>query len=154
MEGVPTRPGFFSCAPIALFFPRDNEIQSWRHVLDRPIELEGLGVKGVPGNDGKFTSRDQLVTVLTSVIYTCSVGHASVNFKRYDEYAFPMNHPSLLKRAPPTDKSGKTERDILDALYPPKAQLSMILVSKILSERTTRPLGDFEVDYVYDPPEV
>ncbi|XP_052807908.1 polyunsaturated fatty acid 5-lipoxygenase-like [Mya arenaria] len=132
----------------------DSEIQSWRRDLDLPMEAGGLGIKGVPGSEGKFTTRDQLITVLTSIIYTCSVGHASVNSKQYDEYAFPMNYPSWLKGDPPKDKSAKTERDILDAIHPRKAHREVMSVSKILSERSTRPLGDFAVDYVYDPPAV
>ncbi|WAQ94822.1 LOX5-like protein [Mya arenaria] len=132
----------------------DPEIQSWRRDLDLPMEAGGLGIIGVPGSDGKFTTRDQFITVLTSIIYTCSVGHASVNFKQYDEYAFPMNYPSWLKGDPPKDKSAKTERDILDAIHSRKAQMKVMLVSKILSERSTRPLGDFAIDYVYDPPAV
>jgi hypothetical protein len=65
--------------------------------------MDFVMLQGVPGN-GSFTSKDQLYLVLTSIIYTCSVAHASTNFPQYDEYAFPPNYPALLTGKPPTDK--------------------------------------------------
>lgn len=59
--------------------------------------------QGVPGN-GHFTSNEQLTAVLTTIIYTCSVSHASTNFPQYDEYGFPPNYPGLLRGSPPKDK--------------------------------------------------
>lgn len=60
-------------------------------------------LQGVPGN-GNFTRKEDLYLALTSIIYTCSVAHASTNFPQYDEYAFPPNYPALLNGEPPNDK--------------------------------------------------
>ena len=59
--------------------------------------------QGVPGN-GQLTSNEQLITILTTIIYTCSVSHASTNFPQYEEYGFPPNYPGLLRGQPPTTK--------------------------------------------------
>ena len=59
--------------------------------------------QGVP-NNGKFETAEQLIDALTSVIYTCSVGHAAVNFQQYDEYGAPFSYPYMLKGTPPKTK--------------------------------------------------
>ena len=40
-------------------------------------------LQGIP-NDGHFTSLDDIVTTCTSLVFTCSVQHAAVNFAQYD----------------------------------------------------------------------
>lgn len=63
----------------------------------------GFFLKGVPGN-GNFANLEDLIQTVTSVIFICSVGHAASNFPQYDEYAFPLNYPPILRGNPPTDK--------------------------------------------------
>ncbi|KAH3877888.1 hypothetical protein DPMN_001768 [Dreissena polymorpha] len=141
---------------VNLYYPSDDilskdmEIQIWRRELDTPIEQGGLGVPGVPGEGGKFTSRDQLIQVVTSIIYTCSVGHAAANFKQYDEYAFPLNYPSLLLGKPPSNKTERSEKDIMQAIDRSR-HLDVMVIVNILSERSTMALGNFEVNYINDP---
>ncbi|WAR22053.1 LOX5-like protein [Mya arenaria] len=129
----------------------DYEVQDWRHDMDLPIPSGGLGVADVPGNNGMFQTRHELTLVVTSIIYTCSVGHAAVNFKQYEEYAFPLNYPSKLNGTPPTDKRERTERDIIAILPPKPKHFKLMKVANILSNRETKALGDFEVDYIQDP---
>ena len=50
----------------------------------------GLGMKGVPGN-GEITKVTELASIVTSVIYISSVGHAAANFPQYDQYSFVPN---------------------------------------------------------------
>ncbi|XP_045180456.2 polyunsaturated fatty acid 5-lipoxygenase-like [Mercenaria mercenaria] len=129
----------------------DEEVQNWREELVRSENDNGLGMIGVPGEDGKFTKKEQLVIVLTSVISICSVGHAMANFAQYDEYSHPLNYPSLLRGTPPKDKSPRTEADIVASLPDKEQHFQIMITGKILSERGTKPLGDFEVNYVFDP---
>jgi arachidonate 5-lipoxygenase len=44
-----------------------------------------------------------------------------------------------------------TEKDIIDHVPLKDMTLDIMLVTKILSDRGTNPLGDFEVQYQYDP---
>ena len=134
----------------------DEEIQSWAHELvkERNSSEGGVGLLGVPGG-GMLTDTQQLIQIITSLISTCSVMHASANFPQYEEYAFPPNYPSLLRGTPPTSKSCVTsEEDILATLPDLSTTLDIMIVTKILSEQNTNSLGDFEVQYIYDPPAV
>ncbi|XP_070197534.1 polyunsaturated fatty acid lipoxygenase ALOX8-like [Littorina saxatilis] len=123
----------------------DWEIQAWAKELttERDIKNGGCGLQGVPGN-GKLDSVDDLITILTSVIYTCSAGHAAANFAQYDEYGFQPNYPGLLKGKPPKTKTGHSENDLVQALPPVATILQTMAVTKVLSTKDTKSLGDFE----------
>ncbi|GAV06738.1 hypothetical protein RvY_16677-2 [Ramazzottius varieornatus] len=62
----------------------DYELQNWAAELVRPREEGGLGLNGIAGN-GRFTHVEQIVSVISAMICTCSVGHAASNFMQYDE---------------------------------------------------------------------
>ncbi|KAL5011283.1 hypothetical protein ScPMuIL_009834 [Solemya velum] len=128
----------------------DWEVQGWGEELVKEREKGGCGLKGVPKN-GKFETREDLVLVLTSIIFTCTVSHASTNFPQYDEYAYPPNYPSLMRGVPPKDKSEKTEEDVLKSLPDKPTTLDIMIVTKILSGKGTNSLGNFEVQYIFDP---
>ena len=44
-----------------------------------------------------------------------------------------------------------TEKYILDCLASRKETLDVMIVTKLLSERATNELGNFEMQYAYDP---
>ncbi|XP_064618821.1 allene oxide synthase-lipoxygenase protein-like isoform X2 [Lineus longissimus] len=127
----------------------DPELRQWAQEMVAPYP-DGIGLKGVPG-DGKFETRDQLIRVITSIIFTCSASHAAVNFSQYDEYSFLPNYPGSLIGTPPTDKEPRTEADIMKCVPSKEVLLDTILVVKILSTRGTKNLGDFEVKYLHTP---
>ncbi|BFZ15082.1 hypothetical protein BsWGS_18122 [Bradybaena similaris] len=131
----------------------DHEIQDWARELVKPRNKSegGVGILGVPGN-GEITTKAQLSQIVTCIIYTCSISHASTNFPQYEEYAFPPNYPGLMRGKPPNDANvSVTERDILDCLPDRPTTLDIMIVTKILSAKGTKSLGDFEVQYVFDP---
>jgi len=125
----------------------DFEIQAWSECLSSP---EGAGFKGVFGN-GSFDELEDLVKTVTAIIFLSSVGHASANFAQYDEYAFPPNYPAILRGKIPRNKDALEESDIVKQLPSRETTLSIMVVTKILSDRGTNSLGDFEVDYQYRP---
>ncbi|XP_069128874.1 polyunsaturated fatty acid 5-lipoxygenase-like [Argopecten irradians] len=131
-------------------YTKDHEIQAWAQELVKSREDGGCGILGVPG-DGSITNESDLVSILTSIIFTVSVGHAAANFAQYDEYGFPPNYPMTMEGVPPIDKTPLTEESVLKALPDKEASLGAMSITKILSGMGTNKLGDFEVRYVYDP---
>ncbi|XP_071127742.1 allene oxide synthase-lipoxygenase protein-like [Mytilus edulis] len=128
----------------------DYELQSWGEELIKSRDDGGVGILGVPGN-GKFQTTKQLVLTLTAIIYTCSVGHAAANFQQYDEYAAPFNYPYFLFGVPPKDKSPVNIETILKTIPNRKILLTIMSITKVLSEKATESLGDFEKQFIVDP---
>ncbi|XP_071945339.1 polyunsaturated fatty acid 5-lipoxygenase-like [Antedon mediterranea] len=128
----------------------DYEVQEWHKMLSTPYKTGGVGIKGIPG-DGAFKTWEQVAQTVTSIIFTSSVSHAAANFGQYDNYGFPPHYPSFIKGDPPINKDAKTEEDVLKSLPDKEKTLSIMVVTKLLSDRGTNPLGDFEIHYQYDP---
>lgn len=136
----------------------DDELQNWAKELVRPVNNTnpGCGLKGVPGN-GYFTTNDQLIRTLTSIIWVSSAQHAAINFKTYDQGAFPPNWPTILHGQPPSLKHKHeevTEKEILESLPNREEHMETSLILANLDYLNTNRLGDFEVNYIADPPAV
>ncbi|XP_071947656.1 allene oxide synthase-lipoxygenase protein-like [Antedon mediterranea] len=129
---------------------QDHELQGWRKALSSPVTDGGCNIQGVPG-DGSFKNPKEIAETVTSIVFTSSVMHAAVNFGQYDNYGFPPHYPASIEGQPPKNKDPKTEDDILEALPDKQATLDVMEVTKLLSEKGTNGLGDFEVDYQFDP---
>lgn len=94
---------------------QDKEIQSW--VKD--IHDNGLthGEGHVPHQfPSSMKSRDQLIKILTCVVFNCSCQHAAVNFSQSDIYAFIPNAPPTMQLPPPTKKGETTIKRIMNTL--------------------------------------
>jgi arachidonate 5-lipoxygenase len=129
---------------------KDVEIQNWRQELVAPVKKNGLGINGMFGENGKFTTTKQICLTLTSIIFTCSVQHAAVNFRQYEDYAYPPNFPLKLHGTPPKNKEGVDDTDLLQAL-PTKAEMfDTLVITSVLSTRSMHSLGNFEVEYITD----
>ncbi|XP_052075776.1 allene oxide synthase-lipoxygenase protein-like [Mytilus californianus] len=131
----------------------DYEIQNWGAEIVKSRDDGGVGILGVP-NDGKFETTDQLVVTLTAIIYTCSVAHAAANFQQYDEYAAPFRFPFTMHGVPPKDKSPVEIETILKSIANRAELLGLMSITKVLSEKATQSLGDFEKQLIVDPPAV
>ncbi|CAG0885599.1 unnamed protein product [Darwinula stevensoni] len=130
----------------------DWELQQWRLELSRGKEAGGVGLHGVPGSDTQgFNDREELIQTLTVIISGCSLGHASTNFQQYDAYGFPPNYPGMLIGHPPKDKEPRTEEDILQVIPSKNITCNTMVITKLLSMKGTKSLGDFEVQYLYHP---
>ncbi|CAG2249787.1 ALOX5 [Mytilus edulis] len=131
----------------------DCEIQNWGAEIVKSRDDGGCGMLGVP-NNGQFETIDQLVVTLTAIIYTCSVGHAAASFQQYDEYGAPFSYPFIMHGAPPKDKEPVDFETVLK-IIPNRAELlTLMSITKVLSEKRTKDLGNFEKQLIVDPPAI
>ncbi|XP_071453079.1 polyunsaturated fatty acid 5-lipoxygenase-like [Hetaerina americana] len=128
----------------------DHELQEWRKEITSPRSENGLEIRGVPGSD-KFETAEEIAETMTVLVSTCSLGHAAANFQQYEAYGFIPNYPGKLLGPPPTDKTELTEADIMLRLPDKRSTLDIMVITKLLSMKGTKSLGDFEVQYLYDP---
>ncbi|XP_078369935.1 allene oxide synthase-lipoxygenase protein-like [Oculina patagonica] len=99
---------------------KDNEIQAW---------VKDVHDNGFPVREGdidhefpkSLQTRDQLIHMLTCVVFTCSCQHAAENFGMMDVAGFVPNTPSLMRQPPPTKKNEATLKSIM-ATLPSKSQ--------------------------------
>ena len=99
---------------------KDTELQAW---------VQDIHEHGFPVREGdidhefpkSLATRDQLIHVLTCVMFTCSCQHAAVNFGLMDVTGFIPFTPSLMHRPPPTKKNEATLKSIMETL-PNKSQ--------------------------------
>ncbi|XP_022255736.1 allene oxide synthase-lipoxygenase protein-like isoform X1 [Limulus polyphemus] len=129
----------------------DVELQNWREELVLSRNEGGIGLVGVPGENEKFTMVEQVIDMVTVIIAICSIGHAAANFLQYEEYGFPPNYPGIVYSEVPKDKGPHTLEDVLKTLPDKETSLDIMVITKLLSRLGTKPLGDFEVKYLYHP---
>lgn len=111
---------------------RDNELQAW--VKD--VHENGLPVRGGDVDHefpNSLQTRDQLIHVLTCVVFTCSCQHAAVNFGLLDVAGFVPNTPSLMRQPPPTKKNEATLSTIMATLPSKNQAVQQIALLYVLS---------------------
>ncbi|XP_045601794.1 allene oxide synthase-lipoxygenase protein isoform X4 [Procambarus clarkii] len=129
----------------------DWELKWWRKELVTARDNNGVGLQNVPGDCDGFNSVDEVIDVVTMIIATCSLGHAAANFQQYEQYAFVPNYPGILMIDVPKEKKDYTEKEIMAMLPDKRMTLDIMVITKLLSSRGTNSLGDFEMQYLYDP---
>ena len=106
---------------------KDEEIQAW---------VKDIHENGFPVREGdvdhefpeSLQTRDQLIHMLTCVVFTCSCQHAAVNFGLMDVAGFVPNTPSLMRQPPPSKKNEATLKSIMETL-PNKSQAAQQVAS-------------------------
>jgi arachidonate 5-lipoxygenase len=105
----------------------DAEMQRWWTDLTE----RGLPADKLPCRELKRV--DDLVDILTTVLFTVSVQHAAVNYLQYEHYAFVPNAPLCMRREPQRKKGVIGPEDIA-AMIPSKSQmLWQVAIGRALS---------------------
>lgn len=106
---------------------KDTELQEWiRDLHDNGYPTrKGESDHGFPES---VKTADQLIHLLTIVIFTCSCQHAAVNFSQMDTFGFPPNSPALMRQPPPTKKNSVTMKDVMKSL-PNKHQAGVTIAT-------------------------
>ncbi|XP_031557674.1 allene oxide synthase-lipoxygenase protein-like [Actinia tenebrosa] len=98
----------------------DKELQAW---------VKDIHDNGFPSVEDdvdhqfpqRLETRDDVIKVLTCVVFTCSCQHAAVNFGQLEVYSFIPNAPPTMQLPPPT-KKGETNMKRIMSTLPSKWQ--------------------------------
>lgn len=105
----------------------DTEMQDWW----KDLTEHGLSADKLPCRELRRV--DDLVDILTTVLFTVSVQHAAVNYLQYEHYAFVPNAPLCMRREPPRQKGLLRAEDIPE-MIPSKSQtLWQVAIGRALS---------------------
>jgi arachidonate 15-lipoxygenase len=69
---------------------QDKDLQDWTKKLHLAFSLDGGDGKGMPA---RIDSLEQLIEIVTAIIFTCGPQHAAVNFAQYEYMTFVPNMP-------------------------------------------------------------
>lgn len=121
----------------------DTELAAW------VVEAASMGkMKGFR----EITSVDQLIEVLTMVIYTASAYHASVNYPQSHLMTYAPYTAGIAATPPPTSTDGLTEADWIKSLPNLLTSLAQFYFLNVLGTIYYRPLGDYRTNIFPFPP--
>ncbi|NVB38527.1 lipoxygenase [Pseudenhygromyxa sp. WMMC2535] len=124
----------------------DSELQAWYRDLVSPEGgcVGGLGELGPDDTLGLFTF-DYLARVLTMVIFTGSVQHASVNFPQKQIMSYTPAMPLAAYAPAPTQTSGPaSDQTTLAELPPLQMGMLQVLIGQLLGGVYFTRLGDYD----------
>jgi len=119
----------------------DAELQAWARELASP---QGGRVKGMRD---RIETVDQLVDIVTTIIFTCGPQHAAVNFPQYEYMAFVPNMPLAAYQPITEDLSTPDQKSLMSFLPPPKQAADQLTILYILSAYRYDRLGYYDKDF-------
>ena len=125
---------------------QDVELQTWAKEL---ASDNGGKVKGMPDH---IDTVEQLIEIVTTVIFTCGPQHSAVNYPQYDYMSFAANMSLAAYRdIPRITASGNleviTEKDILRLLPPHKRAADQLQTMFTLSAYRYDRLGFYDKSF-------
>jgi arachidonate 15-lipoxygenase len=127
----------------------DFELQNWLQALRRPVSEGGFGVVSLPD----LTNIDQLIEILTIIIFTAGPQHSAIAWIQYQYMAFIPNLPGALYQPIPTTKGKfKSENSLKDFLPGVKPSLTQIQYMALVgTKRDAKAFTNFGVNSFQDP---
>lgn len=121
----------------------DTELQAW--AAESADQNTGGKVKGMPA---QIQTVEELIEIVTTVIFICGPQHSAVNFAQYEYMTFAANMPLAGYRDIPdenaTPKESVTEEQILALLPPYKKAAEQLQILFTLSAYRYDRLGYYE----------
>ena len=123
----------------------DVELQAWAREL---VAQDGGRVKGMKSS---IDTLEQLVEIVTTILYICGPLHSAVNFPQYEYMGFIPNMP--LAAYKPIQEKGdiKDRQALIDFLPPAKPTSSQLTTVFTLSAYRYDRLGYYEDEEFVDP---
>jgi arachidonate 15-lipoxygenase len=125
---------------VAVYYANDNDVTGDYELRAWADELATSGkVKGFRA----ITTRSQLVSVVTAIIFNASAQHAAVNFPQYSIMTYAPFSAGTGGAPAPAAATGQTEASWLKLLPSRLAAQEQILLFHILGGVYYRPLGEY-----------
>ncbi|MDZ8259882.1 lipoxygenase family protein [Nostoc sp. ChiQUE01b] len=126
----------------------DFELQNWIQALQRPISEQGFGVVSLPRY---LTKRDQLIDLLTQIIFTAGPQHSAIGWIQYQYMAFIPNMPGAIYQPIPTSKGIIGEENLTSFLPGVQATFAQTnLMASIGTKQDPKAFTDFGVNSFQD----
>ncbi|XP_055056817.1 arachidonate 12-lipoxygenase, 12S-type isoform X1 [Misgurnus anguillicaudatus] len=128
---------------------QDSELQAW--IKDVATE----GFVDVPhfGLASELKTKEELITLISVVIFTSTAQHAATNNGQFDWCAWVPNTPCTMRHPPPTDKDAVT-MDLIMATLPDISQscLQMAITWHLgRAQPDAIPMGHYVEQYLIEP---
>lgn len=121
----------------------DYELQNWAREL---VAQDGGRVKGMPA---KIETLEQLIEIISVVVFTCAPLHSALNFSQYEYMAFVPNMPYAAYHPIPETKGVDLET-IMKILPPFKQAADQVMWTEILTSFHYDKLGFYDEEFA-DP---
>lgn len=128
----------------------DFELQNWLQVLRKPEREGGFGIVSLPTS---LTNRDQLIDILTIIIFTAGPQHSAIAWLQYQYMAFIPNMPGAIYQPIPTTKGKFANENSLTSFLPGvKPSLTQVqYMSLVGTKRDPKAFTDFGTNSFQDP---
>jgi arachidonate 15-lipoxygenase len=132
--------------PTDVAIAQDSELQGWAKEL---ASETGGKVKGMPP---QIQTVQQLIEIVTTVIFTCGPQHSAVNYTQHEYMSFAANMPLAAYRdipgtADPNIPEVITKEDILQLLPPYKRAADQLQILFVLSAYKYDRLGYYDKSF-------
>ncbi|XDV18504.1 hypothetical protein PO909_024180 [Leuciscus waleckii] len=128
---------------------QDSELQAWINdvAVEGFVDVPGFGLAS------ELKTKEELITLLSVVIFTSTAQHAATNNGQFDWCAWVPNTPCTMRHPPPTDKDAVTMGLIMDTL----PDISQSCVQMAITWHLGRaqpdaiPMGQYVEQYFTEP---
>lgn len=130
------------------FYPELEDIQNDRELQKWAEELASTDGGKVSKMPAKINSIEELIKIVTTIIFICGPQHSAVNFSQYEYMAFVPNMPfaAYLEITGAKDQF-KNEQDLLKFLPPQKQTGDQLEMMYILSDYRYDRLGYYDEQF-------
>ncbi|MBE9211600.1 hypothetical protein IQ247_02525 [Plectonema cf. radiosum LEGE 06105] len=127
----------------------DFELQNWLQTLRKPVNDGGFGIVSLPEG---FINRDQLIEILTQIIFTAGPQHSAIAWIQYQYMGFIPNMPGALYQPIPTTKGKFADENSLTSFLPGvKPALTQVqFISLVGTKRDPKAFTDFGTNSFQD----
>ena len=138
----------FVASYLQVFYPKLENIQNDLELQNWAEELALAGGGNIPDMPKKISNIEELIEIVTTIIFICGPQHSAVNFSQYEYIAFTPNMPfAAYEKITGAKGQFETEQDLLKFLPPQKQTGDQLEMMYILSDYRYDRLGHYDEQF-------